>query len=284
MRAAYYKSLDGEVLCKLCPKGCQIAQGTSGLCGVRVNNAGTLHAESYGKVTSLALDPIEKKPLYHFYPKTMILSVGSYGCNFRCDFCQNYQISMEHPETETIMPGELVETADILKERGNIGIAYTYNEPLVGFEYVLDCARLAHKRSLKNVLVTNGFIETKPLKELLPFIDAMNIDLKSAYNSFYNKLGGNFEKVLDSIRLATAYCHVEVTTLVIPGENSSTKEIEDLAKAIASIDDAIPYHITRFFPRYKMHNYQPTPVETIKTLVEEAKKHLCHVYLGNCGV
>lgn len=270
-------------VCTICPHGCAPPEGKPGLCRARANIGGKIEDINYGKVTALALDPIEKKPLYRFHPGSRILSVGSFGCNLRCPFCQNSSISMCGGEThtETIGPQELVARAEALRPHGNIGIAYTYNEPLIGYEYVRDCAQLAHESGLLNVVVTNGYICEQPLAGLLPHIDAMNIDLKGFTQRFYEMVGGDLETVKRSIELAAKYGHVEVTTLVIPGENDSVDEMEELAGWLASVDRHIPYHLSRFFPTYKMTDKPPTPVESMQKLADIARVHLEHVYLGN---
>lgn len=273
-----------KVTCELCPHHCTLEQGQTGLCRARKNVKGTIISESYGKITSVALDPIEKKPLNRFYPGSMILSVGSYGCNLRCPFCQNSDIAMADSsiQTQYIAPETLVEKALALVPSGNIGIAYTYNEPLVGYEYVLDCAKLARENTLKNVVVTNGMICEEPLLALLPYIDAMNIDLKAFTESFYKKIGGDLATVKNTIRLAAKTCHVEVTTLVVPGENDTVEEMDALSSWLASIDATIPLHISRFFPQWQMNDRSATPVKTVYKLAEVARKHLEYVYEGNC--
>jgi pyruvate formate lyase activating enzyme len=232
----------------------------------------------------MALDPIEKKPLYRFHPGSMILSVGSFGCNLRCPFCQNHGISMcdrEAVRASYIAPEELTAEAEALVQRGNIGIAFTYNEPLIGYEYVRDCAGLAKERGLKTVLVTNGYINERPLKELLPIIDAMNIDLKAFTEEFYKSISGHIEPVKKAIEAASSECHVEVTTLIIPGENDSPGEMRLLSEWLAGISDNIPLHISRFFPRYRMQK-DATPVETVCSLADIARENLKYVYEGNC--
>lgn len=273
-----------KVICELCPHHCALEEGKTGLCRARKNVQGTIISESYGKVTSLALDPIEKKPLSRFCSGSMILSVGSFGCNLRCSFCQNSDIATADSsiQTQYIAPQTLVDKALELVPRGNIGIAYTYNEPLVGYEYVLDCAKLARENDLKNVVVTNGMICEDPLLELLPYIDAMNIDLKAFTENFYKTVGGDLETVKNTIRLAAKVCHVEVTTLVIPGENDTVEEMDALSSWLASIDPSIALHISRFFPHWKMNDRGATPVKTVYTLAGVARKHLQYVYEGNC--
>lgn len=272
------------VLCEICPHACLLEEGRTGFCGARVNRDGQVRDENYGMLTSLALDPIEKKPLRRFYPGSMILSVGSYGCNFRCPFCQNHEISMFHgPEGAVyVSPVQLAQKALELIPEGNIGLAFTYNEPLVSYEYVRDCSRLIRENGLKNVLVTNGYVCETPLRELLPLIDAMNIDLKAFTPGFYREIGGGLEDVKRTITLAVETCHVEVTTLVIPGKNDSPEEIRRLSEWLASINPELPLHVTRFFPRYKMADTPPTPAETIRALAETARGNLKYVYTGNC--
>lgn len=268
----------------------------------------------------MALDPIEKKPLRRFYPGCRILSVGSFGCNFACPFCQNYQISMagggacEESEaavasghnaagrvsaasgqdaackaavvpgvcTEFMTPEQLVARAVSLEARGNIGLAYTYNEPLIGYEFVRDCAMLARERGLKNVVVTNGSLNVDILDTLLPCIDAFNVDLKGFTDDFYRKIGGSFNDVQRFICRAAKESHVEVTTLIIPGENDTEAEMSALSGWLAGISADIVLHVSRFFPCYKMADRPPTPVGTVYRLVEVARKNLRYVYTGNC--
>ena len=275
--------MNESVLCGICPKACVIPEGSRGFCGGRGNRGGEIIAENYGKITSLALDPIEKKPLNRFHPGSYILSVGSYGCNLRCPFCQNYSISMEYKPAKYVglTPQELTAKAVELVPEGNIGIAYTYNEPLIGYEYVRDCAGLLAEKGLKNVVVTNGYINEKPLLELLPLIDAFNIDLKSFSPAFYKGVGGDLEIVKNSIKLAAARSHVEVTTLVIAGENDSEEEMKELCSWLSSVDPAIPLHISRFFPAYKLSDRRATPKSTILKLADIAREYLQYVYEGN---
>lgn len=274
-----------RVKCRICPHHCNIEEGHTGLCRARTNQSGKIVCENYGRLTALALDPIEKKPLYHFYPGSRILSVGSYGCNLDCPFCQNCDISMaggEGIETQDITCEELVHKALVLRSRGNIGIAYTYNEPLIGYEFVRDCTREARKHGLKNAVVTNGYICGEPLEELLPCIDAFNIDLKGFTEEFYHKLRGDLATVKHTISLAARQCHVEVTTLIIPGENDSEEEMMELSGWLAGVDADIPLHISRFFPRWKMQDREATPVEKVYRLAQIARRNLKHVHEGNC--
>ncbi len=271
--------------CEICPHRCKIEEGHVGLCRARRNQDGRILCGNYGNLTALALDPIEKKPLYHFYPGSRILSVGSYGCNLSCPFCQNCDISMVGAngiESQQVTVAELVGKAWELRSSGNIGIAYTYNEPLIGFEFVRDCAVEVKKLGLKNVAVTNGYICEKPLRELLPLIDAFNIDLKGFTEEFYHKLRGDLATVKQTIRLAAEQSHVEVTTLIIPGENDSEEEMEELSGWIADLNPEIPLHISRFFPRYHMKDRNATPVSKVYRLAEVARRKLRYVHEGNC--
>ncbi len=272
------------MICNLCPHHCNLAPGQTGRCRARANVDGVITCINYGRLTALALDPIEKKPLMRFHPGTSILSVGSFGCNLRCPFCQNSDISMAGASIHTtaVTPQELVDKAVSLKAHGNIGIAYTYNEPLIGYEFVRDCAKLAHDAGLYNVLVTNGMICEAPLLKILPLIDAMNIDLKGFTQRFYDFVGGDLEAVKTAIRLSAEKCHVEVTTLIIPDLNDSETEMDLEAQWLASLRPDLPLHISRFFPHYHLLDKPPTPVETIYRLREVAKQHLLHVYTGNC--
>lgn len=273
-------------ICPICPHQCAIAPDQFGLCRARKNVDGNIICENYGKLTSLALDPIEKKPLKQFYPGSFILSAGSYGCNMRCPFCQNYEIAMKEENVHTVYfsPADLTEKALELAKisPGNLGVAFTYNEPLVGYEFVLDCAKLIKKAGLKTVLVTNGMICEKPLKDLLPYIDAMNVDLKGFTREYYQWLNGDLDTVKNTIAASVEHCHVEVTTLIVPGKNDSEEEMASEAAWLSSLDPKLPLHISRFFPRYRLTNGGPTPKGTIETLCEIAKKHLLYVYAGNC--
>jgi len=264
---------------------CRLAPGQYGICHARKNTDGRIICENYGRATSLALDPIEKKPLRMFHPGSRILSVGSFGCNLKCPFCQNHEISMaDHASAETlyISPEELAEKAITCRRTGNIGIAFTYNEPLVGYEYVRDVAVLIKKAGMKTVLVTNGSASPEILDELLPLIDAMNIDLEGFTEGYYKKLGGDLETVKTFISMASMQCHVELTTLIVPHENDSAREMEEEAQWIASLNPSIPLHITRFFPRYQMDDRPATDVGLIHHLAGIAGKYLENVFVGNC--
>lgn len=278
--------------CDVCFRQCKIEEGQSGFCGARTCREDQIVAANYGKLTALALDPIEKKPLKMFMPGSQILSLGSYGCNLRCPFCQNSSISWSQKafeykdKADFYEPEEIVKTALELRSRGNIGLAFTYNEPLVGYEFVRDTARLAKEAGLQNVLVTNGTASQKVLDQLLPDIDAMNIDLKAFTDHFYRDfIGGDFQMVKDFITSAAKSCHVELTTLIIPGENDSEEEMRQLSAWVAALENQtgkkIPLHITRFFPAFKLTDRGPTPVNTILRLVEVAKENLEFVFPGN---
>ncbi|MDD4543780.1 MAG: AmmeMemoRadiSam system radical SAM enzyme [Clostridia bacterium] len=274
-----------KVKCRICPHGCILDEGQIGFCKARMNVNGEIICKNYAKLTSIALDPIEKKPLYRFMPNKMILSVGSYGCNLRCPFCQNYEISMADDnlvKTYDTPPDYLVNVALSLKSKGNIGIAYTYNEPFISFEYVMDSSKLAHEKGLVNVLVTNGYVCEEPLLEILPHIDAMNIDLKAFNEEFYKKIGGDLNTVLNTISIASQKCHVEVTTLIIPNENDSEEQIFRASKWLSEINEYIPYHISAFYPRYKYIDKEPTSFDLVYRLVKVAQKNLKFVYAGNC--
>lgn len=273
--------------CTICPHACSLAPGQTGACRARRNVKGTVIAENYGRVTSLALDPVEKKPLAHFHSGSLILSAGSYGCNLHCPFCQNASIADADADDiawREISPEELAETAEKLRERGNIGVAYTYNEPLVGYEYMRDTARLVHEHGMVNVLVTNGYVNDGPLSELAPLVDAANIDLKGFTQDFYDFVGGVLDTVKHTIEVLASMptCHVEVTTLIIPGKNDTDEQIDAAARWLASIDPEIPYHLTRFFPSHHLRCVSATPVADVYHLARVAKKHLKRVHVGNC--
>lgn len=279
--AMFYESIKDKVHCFLCPHNCVIDNGHFGKCNVRTNEDGKLFTVNYGEITSAALDPIEKKPLNYFKPSTKILSFGSFGCNFKCSFCQNYRISQLKPESKFVTKEELVET--ILNTPDNVGVAFTYNEPSIWYEYVYDCSKLLKQTNPNKavVLVTNGYISQEPLIKLLPFVDAMNIDLKSFNSDYYKRLcEGKLTPVLKTIETASKECHVEITTLLVSGENDRLEEVEQIAKYLNSIDSNIPLHLSRYFPNYKLEN-PPTDVEFLKKAGELASKYLNRVILGN---
>lgn len=267
--------------CFLCPHHCRLAPGQKGRCHTRYNDNGTLRSLTYGQCSALALDPIEKKPLRQFHPGSMILSVGSWGCNLSCAFCQNWQIAQEKPPTRYISPDELTNLAIEQKRNGNIGVAFTYNEPILSYEYILDTAPLLHRAGLYTVMVSNGYIAEEPLRHLSPYIDAWNIDLKGFTNTFYQTLcGGTIEPVKRTIALAATVSHVEVTTLIIPGCNDSPDEMKQEAEWLASLNPDMALHITRYFPCYRCAT-PPTPPDTLYALADIAKTYLSHVYVGN---
>ena len=273
-----------KAVCEICPRRCSLNEGQTGFCRARVNRAGAIVCENYGRVTSLALDPIEKKPLRRFYPESKILSVGSYGCNMDCGYCQNCEIARADSgsiEWEHISPESLLTLAEAYRPQGNIGLAFTYNEPLIGYEYVLDCAKLAKPRGFQIVLVTNGMIMPKPWGKLLPLVDAANIDLKTFSQEKYRALGGDLDTVKAAIAQAYGRIHVELTTLVVPGFSDDESEHRAQCEWIASISNAIPLHISRFFPRHRMKNVPPTPVDTMRRMTKIAREYLTYVYTGN---
>ena len=277
------------MICTICPRACDLEEGQTGYCMARANTGGLVASVNYGAITSIALDPIEKKPLRRFFPGSFILSVGSYGCNLHCPFCQNHRISKTIPPEEhmtRISPEELAAHALRLVSQGNIGLAYTYNEPLVGYEVVLDTSRIIRSKGLKNVLVTNGMICDKPLRSLLPFIDAMNIDLKGFTDEFYDWVFGSglrgLETVKNTIITASKSCHVEVTILIIPGKNDSEEEIRRLAKWLSEVDRRIPLHISRYHPDYRYFESPPSSIDRMERLAAVAAEYLDFVYKGNC--
>lgn len=283
--ARFFQNIeDDKILCTLCPKTCLLKAGEEGFCRARKNEEGILYSLNYGQITSLALDPIEKKPLYHFYPGSPILSLGSWGCNFDCAFCQNWRIAQANPSYKELSPKEIIKIALFYQEKeANIGLAYTYSEPLVCFEYILEVSKLAKKEGLKNILVTNGFINPRPFKELLPYLDALNIDLKSFNQDYYKNIcQGELEPVKKIIKLASRDCHVELTTLLLDGLNDSKQEIEYLSLWIKDLNPLIPLHFSRYFPNYQM-NLPPTSIETMLECKKIAQKYLPYVYLGNLG-
>jgi pyruvate formate lyase activating enzyme len=249
-RAMFFEKIENNrVRCLLCPHGCVLEQGGTGICMARKNMNGQLYSLNYAQVSSIALDPIEKKPLYRFHPGKTILSVGTFGCNFKCDYCQNWSISQRTAGTTELMPEKLADLAVKYKDMGNIGVAYTYNEPSIWYEYVYETAILVKEKGLSNVLVTNGYINDEPLEKLLPYIDAMNIDVKAFTEDFYKKYcNGSLDSVKKTVERAVRNCHVEITTLVIPGLNDDPGQIEEIAEWLSGMSRDIVLHLTRFFP------------------------------------
>jgi len=286
MECRYYQRLDnGRVECLLCPHHCKIANGKTGICRSRRNEEGVLVSEVYGKPCSLAIDPIEKKPLYHFHPGTKCLSIACTGCNFRCLNCQNHEISQVSPSKVDYYDLKPQQVVDLCLEHHCPGIAYTYTEPLTYLEYIADTTRLAHDAGLWNILVTAGYVCQEPLKDLLPYLDAANIDLKSFSDDIYQRIcGGHLQPVLDTIlAMHCAGVWIELTNLIIPGVNDDMTMIRQMCRWIA--DNVLadnPLHFSRFFPRYKMEDVPPTPIQTLKKAKAIAlEEGIKHVYLGN---
>ena len=278
--------------CEVCYRHCNINEGGTGFCGVRTCKDGKVIPGNYGKITAVALDPIEKKPLKMFMSGSKILSIGSYGCNLRCPFCQNYDISWGREiksfagRTQIISPKAIVLKAIDLKSQGNIGIAFTYNEPLLGYEFVRDTARLAKEKDLVTVLVTNGTASAQVYEEIAPYIDAMNIDIKSFSSDFYrNLINGDLAMTKDFIDRSVKSCHVELTNLIIPGENDSEEEMRELSKWIHFLEiktgKKIPLHVTRFFPKFHMTDRDATNIDIIYRLADVARENLEFVFEGN---
>ncbi len=287
--ALYYeKTGNDNVKCLLCPWFCELKPGQTGVCKVRGNADGKLLTAVYNKVAALGIDPIEKKPLYHFYPGKNILSIGEVGCNLQCTFCQNHRISQcyasEFKGFHNISVEQIVEEAE--KTWNNIGIAYTYNEPFTFYEFMLDTAKPAHLKGLKNVVVSNGYVNPEPLLNALPFLDAFNIDLKAFSEEFYRKqTKGKIGPVLETLKvIAKSDAHLEITNLVIPGLNDDEDQFERMAGWIATeLGEDIPLHLSRYFPQYKL-DFPPTPVKKLLKLYEIASKKLQFVYLGNVSI
>jgi len=288
-KAILYKKIGekNKVQCLACSHYCMITEGKRGICQTRENKGGKLYVLTYGNISALHVDPIEKKPLYHFYPGTEVLSLGTVGCNFRCSFCQNWDIS-QYPREHS---GEIIgqnytpeEIVDYALAHHIPSIAYTYNEPAIFFEFTYDVARLAHKKGLNNVYVSNGYESKEALEMIHPYLDAINIDLKSFREKFYVEVcGGHLQPVLDTIQRCKKYgIWQEITTLIIPGYNDRAEELRDIAEFIVSVDPTIPWHISRFFPQYKMMDISPTPFATLEKAYEIGKKAGLHyVYVGN---
>lgn len=283
MKTAQYwsRTATGSIRCELCPHHCVLAEAKTGVCGVRGVRDGELKAMGYGQVSSAAMDPIEKKPLYHFFPGRTIFSVGGWGCNLACVFCQNWGISQRvEAGGRALDPEAVVQQA---LAHASVGVAYTYNEPLIGIEFVGDCARLARERGLANVLVTNGYVNPEPASELLPWIDALNIDLKSMDDAFYRKrCRGAVEPVKAfAVQAIRAGCHVEITNLIIPGLNDDDRLFESLAAWMkASLGEGVPLHFSAYHPDYHLEA-PPTPVKTLQRAYGIARRHLRYVYMGN---
>jgi pyruvate formate lyase activating enzyme len=288
----YTKEQDGSLSCLLCPHNCRIIKDRSGICGARINQNGELMTRNYGIITGASFDPIEKKPLYHFYPGSQILSVGTVGCNLHCPFCQNYTLSRYFDDggRSAGTPVDPVELERML-ENGSFrqkgifrGVAFTYSEPMVWFEFVRDAGTLVRNKGGMNVLVTNGFINPEPLAELIPLVSAANVDLKAFTEEHYSQLGGKLAPVLSSIeKMKEGGVHIEITTLVVTGLNDTLDEIENIAKWISRLDRKIPYHLSRYFPQYRYEKHA-TEISFLHEAYDAARAHLDYVYVGNTGV
>ncbi|AEI15068.1 Radical SAM domain protein [Flexistipes sinusarabici DSM 4947] len=282
VEAKFYQKLgDSKVQCNLCHHHCRVADGKSGICLIRQNKGGTLYQTSYEEITSINVDPVEKKPLYHFYPGSDILSIGTNGCNLKCPFCQNWQISTQITPRETL---KIEQAVDIARRNGTIGIAYTYNEPIIWYEFVLDCMKEFRKGGLKNVLVTNGCINREPLEKLAEFTDAVNVDMKGFSDDFYKWVNGSFSLAKQTIKyLIENNIHTELTNLIIPTKNDDPDEFSSMCQWIADLSPDIPLHISRYFPCYKC-NIEQTPPSTMRQLYHIAKEKLNYVYAGNINL
>jgi pyruvate formate lyase activating enzyme len=285
-RASHWKKLEGKkVQCELCPHECIIANGKKGICRVRENRDGALYSLIYGSTSSVAIDPIEKKPLFHFYPGSRVLSFGTVGCNLRCKHCQNYEISQASPEElhlKDVMPQEAIELAETHNCKS---IAWTYNEPIIWHEYALDSMKLCKQAGIYTVYVTNGYIKEEPLKEIAPYLDAANVDVKAFDEDFYRKIaGGELEPVLETCKFLSTYgVHLEITYLLIPTLNDSSAELSKFCEWVANeLGEDTPTHFTAFFPYYKLTHIPPTPKSTLTKAYEIAKSsNLKYPYLGN---
>jgi pyruvate formate lyase activating enzyme len=280
---SYFQIRGDSIECKLCPHNCKIGSGKTGICGVRKNSGEKIELLTYGVTTGIASDPIEKKPLYHFFPGKRILSIGSYGCNISCDFCQNSSISQVIPETfKPNTSAENIVNAAVTAQ-DNIGIAFTYNEPVIWYEFIRDISVRIKHEGLHTALISNGFMNSEPLIEMFDFMDAFNIDLKAFNTTFYRKLtGSDIEPVKSSLKqIARAGKHLEITSLIIPGQNDSLKDMELQSEWIAGeLGKGIPLHLSRYFPRH-LRKDQPTSELTLHKLFDIASKKLDYVYLGN---
>lgn len=283
--ALFYENLEGgKVKCTLCPRGCVVADSRTGTCGVRENVKGKLYSLIYEKPAAIHVDPIEKKPLYHFYPGAKILSIGTYGCNLDCKFCQNHDLSQEFEVSgfefiDNVEPEIIIKTC---QDKNLKFVAFTYNEPTIFYEYMLDIAKLCKANSIKTVSVSNGQINEKPLRELVNYIDAFNIDLKAFNDDFYNKIcGGDLQTTLDTLKIITEEKkHLEVTFLLIEGFNDDENEFRQMCEFIKSLGEDVVFHISRAFPRYKL-KFETTPIPLLKKFESIAKEYIKYVYVGN---
>jgi pyruvate formate lyase activating enzyme len=288
--AMLYKKMEGgKVSCFLCSHHCLISNGKFGVCNVRENRGGVLYTHAYGELIARNIDPIEKKPLYHFLPGSRSFSIAAIGCNFQCGFCQNWQISQVKEakalgfRSEEVKPEEVVKLA---KKSGTESISYTYTEPTIFFEYAYEISQLARKEGLFNVFVTNGYMTGEMIQTIHPYLDAANIDLKSFHDDYYRKVcKGKLAPVLKSIELMKKLnIWIEITTLIVPGQNDSEEELKRIASFIAGLDPSTPWHISRFYPQYKMEDLESTPLKILNQAYEIGKNAgLRYVYLGNTG-
>jgi pyruvate formate lyase activating enzyme len=285
----YEKKEDDKVSCFLCSHHCLISDGKFGICSVRENRGGVLFTHAYGELIAQNVDPIEKKPLYHFLPGSKSFSIAAIGCNFQCGFCQNWQISQVNEakalglNPEEVKPGDVVRQT---KETGSRSISYTYSEPTIFFEYAYEISQLAKREGLFNVFVTNGYMTKEMVKTISPYLDAANIDLKSFRDDYYRKVcGGRLAPVLKSIEgMKNLKIWIEVTTLVVPGQNDSKEELKEIADFLAGLDPSIPWHVSRFHPQYKMEDLESTPLDRLNKAYDIGKDAgLRYVYLGNVG-
>jgi pyruvate formate lyase activating enzyme len=278
VKSKWFKTNGPKTVCTLCPHTCSLEENQSGKCSIRKNQSGSIVSLNYGEVTAASIDPIEKKPLYHFHPGEPIFSIGTFGCNFQCPFCQNYTISQLKPHTSHYTPEEIINS---VKKQGSDLLAFTYSEPVVWYEFVYDCAVLAHENGIKTVMVSNGFINPKPLEFLSPYIDAWNIDLKTFNKKTYVEIdGGALQPVLDTIKYVSNNSHVEITTLIVTNLNDSMSEMREIAEFIASVNKKIPWHISKYFPNYK-YKEKSTSDSFILNVYDMAESLLNHVYCGN---
>lgn len=283
----YQKLLDLKVKCDVCSHRCTIGDGFRGICGVRENQKGILYALNYGKTVASAIDPIEKKPLYHFLPGTKIYSFATVGCNFRCEWCQNFEIAQSPKPMKPVVGIEITPIQHVEKamKYGCPSIAYTYSEPTIFLEYALDTMKLAHENGLKNVWVTNGFMTKETLDLIIPYLDAANVDYKGPNDGVYEKYcGGTAEPIMENLKyLKQAGVHLEITTLVVPGVNDKYEQIEKIANYIANeVGVDVPWHISRFFPAWKMLDTEITPLKTLKMAKEIGEKAgLKYIHIGN---
>jgi pyruvate formate lyase activating enzyme len=279
----YFRISGNRIECQVCPHFCKIAEGRTGICGVRKNNGKEIELITYGVISGYSSDPVEKKPLYHYFPGYNILSVGSYGCNMRCDFCQNYNISQNVPkELNRQMSAEQL-TAAALCEQKNIGMAFTYNEPTISFEFIRDVAISVKNAGMHTVLVSNGYVNKDPLDEIIGFTDAFNIDLKAFNETSHKKLtGAELEPVKQSLKqISKSGRHLEITSLIVPGHNDDEKDMTLQADWIASeLGKDVPLHLSRYFPMFRRSD-PATSVETLQRLFEIASEKLDYVYMGN---